>query len=109
MDQDRLHGQEFNALHPNDVEMQQYDAHSPDSDYFSEGERDSPIDVDENNLPIDPIDFSVSEDWIELDLSRNSPLSLGFLSGTFGIHIFFKFSIVRFFSSFKQMAISKPF
>ena len=85
MDNIRLFGQGLNALHPNDVEMQQQAVHSPtDSDYFSEGERDSQFDVDEDNSPINPaIEFSVSEDWIELDLSRNSPLSLGFLSGTF--------------------------
>lgn len=84
MDPQRFYEQELNDLHPNDVEMLQPAAESPsDSDYFSEGEGDSPVNACANgdHISMDSVDFSISEDWIELDLSRNSPRSLGFLSG----------------------------
>lgn len=68
---------------PNDLILRQAGDNSTDSDYFSEGEGSSPIDEDVwvNNNPANPVVCSVSDDWIELDLSTNCHRSLSFLSG----------------------------
>lgn len=66
------HLEALNDLHFNDNLILQHPAVSPDdSDYFSEGERDSPVDdgLRENTRPTNPTAFSASDDWIELDLS----------------------------------------
>lgn len=76
-----LFEQEANDLQVNDVVMQEPAPSPIDSDYFSETDEDSPVDGQEENNPSDPVVCSVSDDWIELDLSMDSLRSLGFLSG----------------------------
>ncbi|XP_045032167.1 uncharacterized protein LOC116924541 isoform X2 [Daphnia magna] len=75
-----LFEQEENDLQVNDVVMQEPAPSPIDSDYFSETDEDSPVDGQEENNPSDPVVCSVSDDWIELDLSMDSLRSLGFLS-----------------------------
>ncbi|KAK4005297.1 hypothetical protein OUZ56_007014 [Daphnia magna] len=77
-----LFEQEANDLQVNDVVMQEPAPSPIDSDYFSETDEDSPVDGQEENNPSDPVVCSVSDDWIELDLSMDSLRSLGFLSDT---------------------------
>lgn len=76
-----LFEQEANDFQVNDVVMQEPAPSPIDSDYFSETDEDSPVDGQEENNPSDPVVCSVSDDWIELDLSMDSLRSLGFLSG----------------------------
>lgn len=73
--------EEANELQVNDVVMQEPAGSPTDSDYFSETEEDSPVDSGEDDNASDPVVCSVSDDWIELDLSTDSLRSLGFLSG----------------------------
>lgn len=71
--------QEANNVHMNEEAAQQNvnDLAAEDSDYFSESERDSPVNDNngvERNRSSNQPPCSVSEDWIELDLCMNSPI-----------------------------------
>ena len=72
------------VIHQDD-ERQQPVTSANDSDYFSEGEGDSPVEggFRQSNRSNNRFACSDSNDWIEQDLPVNSPRSLSFLTGSF--------------------------